>query len=63
VLPYAAVLTLGLFVFQTLMITAFFLNIAVPLTIGWWRPHYLAAEARADIAAIGLAARNYSSAW
>jgi Kef-type K+ transport system membrane component KefB len=26
--------------FFTLMITAFFLNIAVPLTIGWWRPHY-----------------------
>lgn len=31
--------------FITLMITAFFLNIAVPLTIGWWRPHYLAASA------------------
>jgi Kef-type K+ transport system membrane component KefB len=26
--------------FFTLMITAFFLNISVPLTIGWWRPHY-----------------------
>lgn len=26
--------------FFTLMITAFFLNIAVPLTIGWWRPYY-----------------------
>jgi Kef-type K+ transport system membrane component KefB len=26
--------------FFTLMITAFFLNICVPLTIGWWRPHY-----------------------
>jgi Kef-type K+ transport system membrane component KefB len=100
VLPYAAVLTIGLFVFQilsaglaarytggmgwhaslmigfgmlgraelafvvmdiayvqhsilneqaffTLMITAFFLNIAVPVTIGWWRPYYLAAETRA----------------
>jgi hypothetical protein len=28
------------------MITAFFLNIAVPLTISWWRPHYEAAEIR-----------------
>ncbi len=26
--------------FFTLMITAFFLNICVPLTIGWWRPYY-----------------------
>ena len=26
--------------FFTLMITAFFLNIAEPLTIGWWRPYY-----------------------
>ena len=26
--------------FFTLMITAFLLNIAVPLTIGWWRPYY-----------------------
>ena len=26
--------------FFTLMITAFFLNIAVPLCIHWWRPHY-----------------------
>ena len=26
--------------FYTLMITAFFLNVAVPLTIGWWQPHY-----------------------
>jgi Kef-type K+ transport system membrane component KefB len=32
--------------FFTLMITAFFLNIAVPLTISWWRPYYNAAEAR-----------------
>ena len=31
--------------FFTLMITAFFLNIAVPMTIRWWRPHYVAAEA------------------
>ncbi len=30
--------------FFTLMITAFFLNIAVPITIRWWRPHYVAAE-------------------
>jgi Kef-type K+ transport system membrane component KefB len=27
--------------FFTLMITAFFLNILVPVTIGWWRPYYL----------------------
>ena len=26
--------------FFTLMITAFFLNMAVPLTIGWWQPYY-----------------------
>lgn len=26
--------------FYTLMISAFFLNVAVPLTIGWWRPYY-----------------------
>ena len=26
--------------FYTLMITAFFLNVTVPLTIGWWQPHY-----------------------
>jgi len=31
--------------FFTLMITAFFLNIAVPITIRWWRPYYVAAEA------------------
>ena len=30
--------------FFTLMITAFFLNIAVPLSISWWRPYYDAAE-------------------
>jgi hypothetical protein len=29
--------------FFTLMITAFLLNILVPLTITWWRPHYLKA--------------------
>jgi Kef-type K+ transport system membrane component KefB len=29
--------------FFTLMITAFFLNVAVPLTIRWWRPYYVAA--------------------
>lgn len=28
-------------VFYTLMITAFALNILVPLTIGWWQPYYL----------------------
>jgi len=32
--------------FFTLMITAFFLNAAVPMTIRWWRPYYVAAEAR-----------------
>ncbi len=31
--------------FYTLMITAFVLNVAVPLTIRWWRPYYMAAEA------------------
>ena len=30
--------------FLTLMITAFCLNVAVPLTISWWRPYYDAAE-------------------
>ena len=30
--------------FITLMITAFFLNIAVPVAISWWRPYYVAAE-------------------
>ena len=29
--------------FFTLMITAFFLNILVPITITWWRPYYLKA--------------------
>jgi Kef-type K+ transport system membrane component KefB len=32
--------------FFALMITAFFLNTAVPLTISWWRPYYEATEAR-----------------
>ena len=32
--------------FFTLMITAFFLNVAVPLAIRWWRPYYNAAAAR-----------------
>lgn len=27
--------------FFTLMITAFFLNVLVPITISWWRPYYL----------------------
>ncbi len=31
--------------FFTLMITAFFLNIMVPVTISWWRPRYLKATA------------------
>lgn len=30
--------------FFTLMITAFCLNVAVPVTISWWRPYYEAAE-------------------
>lgn len=29
--------------FFTLMITAFFLNILVPITLTWWRPHYIRA--------------------
>ncbi len=32
--------------FFTLMITAFFLNVSVPLMIRWWRPYYNAAAAR-----------------
>jgi len=35
--------------FFTLMITAFFLNIAVPLSISWWRPYYIAAEKRSAL--------------
>jgi Kef-type K+ transport system membrane component KefB len=27
-------------VFYTLMLTAFWLNVAVPLTIAWWKPYY-----------------------
>lgn len=34
--------------FFTLMITAFFLNVLVPLTISWWQPHYLKAESTAN---------------
>lgn len=30
--------------FFILMITAFFLNVAVPITIRWWRPYYERAE-------------------
>ena len=30
--------------FYTLMITAFCMNVAVPLTISWWRPYYDAVE-------------------
>ncbi|MFQ5982413.1 MAG: cation:proton antiporter [Woeseiaceae bacterium] len=33
--------------FFTLMMTAFILNVAVPMTIRWWRPYYDAAAARA----------------
>ena len=33
--------------FFTLMITAFFLNVSVPLTIRWWRPYYVKAESSA----------------
>lgn len=32
--------------FFTLMMTAFILNVSVPLTIRWWRPYYNAAAAR-----------------
>jgi len=27
--------------FYTLMFTAFTLNVAVPLSIRWWKPHFL----------------------
>ena len=27
--------------FYTLMFTAFWLNVAVPLSIRWWKPYYL----------------------
>ena len=33
--------------FYTLMITAFFLNVAVPVSIGWWQPHYSKVVAKA----------------
>jgi len=26
--------------FYTLMFTAFFLNVAVPITIRWWKPYF-----------------------
>ena len=30
--------------FYTLMFTAFWLNVSVPLTIRWWEPHFLKAS-------------------
>jgi len=33
--------------FFALMVTAFFLNVLVPVTIGWWRPYYLRATNQA----------------
>jgi hypothetical protein len=27
-------------VFYTLMLTAFWLNVAVPVSIAWWKPYY-----------------------
>lgn len=30
--------------FYTLMFTAFWLNVAVPITIAWWKPHYMAEQ-------------------
>jgi len=27
-------------VFYTLMLTAFWLNVAVPISIAWWKPYY-----------------------
>lgn len=36
--------------FYTLMATAFFLNIAVPITITLWKPHYDQAERRRPVA-------------
>jgi hypothetical protein len=35
--------------FYTLMATAFFLNVAVPLTIRWWKPHFMAATQRSSV--------------
>ena len=34
--------------FYTLMVTCFWLNISVPLTIHWWRPRYVASKGRED---------------
>jgi Kef-type K+ transport system membrane component KefB len=34
--------------FYTLMITAFLLNVSVPLTIRWWKPRYLKGLAKND---------------
>ena len=34
-------------VFYTLMFTAFWLNVAVPITIKLWKPYYLAAQDKA----------------
>lgn len=36
--------------FYTLMFTAFWLNIAVPLTIRWWKPYYLRTNPQTDAA-------------
>ena len=30
--------------FYTLMITTFFLNVAVPISIRYWKPYYLGAS-------------------
>ena len=35
-------------VFYTLMFTAFWLNVSVPIAIRWWKPRYLAAELKAQ---------------
>ena len=34
--------------FFTLMITAFFLNVLVPVTISWWRPYYIRSLSEQD---------------
>ena len=36
--------------FYTLMITAFLLNVSVPLTIRWWKPRYLKGLAQEESA-------------
>jgi Kef-type K+ transport system membrane component KefB len=36
--------------FYTLMFTAFWLNIAVPLTIRWWKPYYLRTNPQTEVA-------------